>query len=529
MKTTKKKRRAVRKVKIVNKLDVSFYNMQPVNPMLSTAQARIMYAGLNRNGTYFSKKFIEEQMVQTLLGTPLVGEYIRAKEDFGDHGGDIDIVDGEIAPIYTTQAYGFVPLNSPVWWEEVQEADGTAREYLCCNVIVWTGRYAESKRIVEEGNNQSMEIDPDTMAGVWVKDKSTNTRYLEVTQAWFSALTVLGEDVEPCFESSVVGRFTLDEKRMEEITNEVANYQAEIDPEKLEKLWAENLKSAGSKTHIIIGGANYTHDSKTDSNNNEGGNVQMKNKFAFGLSHGQVREAIFNAINPYDTEAGYTFNYSIGPVFDDHVVVYKYEDGKYYGMNYQKVDEKIVPGTMYNLNHEFITDDEKTSIAQERDTQATSYKALEDDNAKLKTDFAKSEEDKKEAEGKYATAAQENLDLGKTHEEYKVAKETELEELTTLREFKAVADKQAKIELIGQFSALDSEILDKFKEDVDKYNLDELKAKLAVTAFENKVNFSLKTDGDDFEPGDGDNHTNYSGKQQNSGKPAFLVALEARR
>ena len=35
---------------------------------------------------------------------------------------------------------------------------------------LWTGQYPECKRILTKGNNQSMELDPDTLNASWSKD-----------------------------------------------------------------------------------------------------------------------------------------------------------------------------------------------------------------------------------------------------------------------------------------------------------------------------------------------------------------------
>jgi hypothetical protein len=34
---------------------------------------------------------------------------------------------------------------------------------------LWTGQYPEAKRVIERGNNQSMEFDEDHFSGDWTK------------------------------------------------------------------------------------------------------------------------------------------------------------------------------------------------------------------------------------------------------------------------------------------------------------------------------------------------------------------------
>jgi hypothetical protein len=37
---------------------------------------------------------------------------------------------------------------------------------------LWTGQYPECKRIIEQGNNHSMELDEGTLDGTWTKDNN---------------------------------------------------------------------------------------------------------------------------------------------------------------------------------------------------------------------------------------------------------------------------------------------------------------------------------------------------------------------
>ena len=101
-----------------------------------------------------------------------------------------------------TVPYGFVPDNANVWFQKFVDDDEVEREYLCCDVKIWTGRYPEAYRVVTKGNHQSMEIDPHTMNGEWAIADKEQTEYFMVSEAYFSALCILGQDVEPCFEGA---------------------------------------------------------------------------------------------------------------------------------------------------------------------------------------------------------------------------------------------------------------------------------------------------------------------------------------
>ena len=50
-------------------------------------------------------------------------------------------------------------LNAKVWFATYLDDDEVEREYLVTEGYLWTGQYPEAKRIIEKGNNQSMELD----------------------------------------------------------------------------------------------------------------------------------------------------------------------------------------------------------------------------------------------------------------------------------------------------------------------------------------------------------------------------------
>ena len=69
---------------------------------------------------------------------------------------------------------------------------------------LWTGQYEECKSILEgEGKPQSMELDEDTVSGVWQRNNRGMEFYI-INDATFSKLCVLGDKTEPCFEGASV-------------------------------------------------------------------------------------------------------------------------------------------------------------------------------------------------------------------------------------------------------------------------------------------------------------------------------------
>ena len=187
--------------------DPEFLNINSINPLVSKCEIKVLYVGENRNRSFISKE-VAIEMAQTLPGCPIVGYYIENKEDFGDHGEQI-IIDGEGVKFKKlTKPYGFVAPDSKIWFQEFQDTDEfgntTIREYLMTEGYLWTGQYEECKRVIDNGNPQSMELDEKTLKGHWSTNTNKGVEFFIINDAMFSKLCILGEDVEPCFEGASV-------------------------------------------------------------------------------------------------------------------------------------------------------------------------------------------------------------------------------------------------------------------------------------------------------------------------------------
>ncbi|MBE6148197.1 MAG: hypothetical protein E7167_01600 [Firmicutes bacterium] len=69
---------------------------------------------------------------------------------------------------------------------------------------LWTGQYPECQRIITSGNNQSMELDEETIKAEWSKDENGYPEFFIINEAIISKLCILGEEFEPCFEGSQI-------------------------------------------------------------------------------------------------------------------------------------------------------------------------------------------------------------------------------------------------------------------------------------------------------------------------------------
>lgn len=178
-----------------------------ISSQIAKVKVYVLYAGKNRNHTYFSREMIEEKLVPSMYGMPIIGEFIKEREDFGGHGGKTVITEDGISFEPTTVAYGFIPESSQMRWESVKELNGTYRDYLVCDAYVWYKRFPELEVALEEPRNQSMEIE--------IKDARWNEglQSYEIVDAELTGLCILGLQTEPCFESAKIGRFSLEKMK----------------------------------------------------------------------------------------------------------------------------------------------------------------------------------------------------------------------------------------------------------------------------------------------------------------------------
>lgn len=189
---------------------VELINIREDNPNISYCQIKVLYIGDNRNHTNISKE-VAWKMGSKLPGSPIVGYYNFDSQDFEEHNRDVQIKDnGTFALIDMTRPYGYIDSQAKVWFQKFQDADGVVREYLMTEGQIWTGIYPESQRIIEKGNNQSMELGK--VQGSWTGSNNSNERFFIINEAVIDKLCILGENFEPCFEGAqIVSEFALNQ------------------------------------------------------------------------------------------------------------------------------------------------------------------------------------------------------------------------------------------------------------------------------------------------------------------------------
>ena len=329
------------------KIPVSFQRYEVINETTSKVSIYICYAGANRNGSYFSKETLED-MIPTLYGCPVVGEYSETLENFRGHGGKIEITQDDIKFIETTKPYGFVdksPEFANVRWEEVEDEEGNKKNYLVCDAYLWRRRYSELDVVFETGSNQSMEV-------IIEDGKFEDDNLFHITKGQFDALCILGKsddpniNVEPCFEDSSIVAYSLDKE----------TFKQEF------SIMVEEIKNSLTQPAII---------------SSEGGEkeVNVPSPVVFELSHDDIRAKIFDILNPRDEEGYRTWNYWIVSVFNDYVIVQDENSPEdYYKIPYTiGEDDSVTLGDKVQVFPMFLTQEEKDAL----DEMRTNYSTLE--------------------------------------------------------------------------------------------------------------------------------------------------------
>ena len=176
-----------------------FINLVPQsNPLISKCLIKVCYvddSNPNRNMSVISKE-TAKKLARGLPGSPIVGFYNQDKKDFEEHSKILRLEDGEWKLSDLTRPYGFVDINAKVWFQKFLDDYQVEREYLVTEGYIWTGRYPEAERVIDKGNNQSMELDEKTLQGQWTKDSNEKPRFFIINDGLISALCILGEDNE---------------------------------------------------------------------------------------------------------------------------------------------------------------------------------------------------------------------------------------------------------------------------------------------------------------------------------------------
>lgn len=457
---------------------IEIINVTPVNPLISKCQIKVCYVGdePNRNRSIITKD-VATKLANSIPGSPIVGFYNEHEEDFEEHNRSIEIANGQIRVKELTRPYGFVDLNAKVWFQKFMD-EGIEREYLVTEGWLWTGQYPECARIVEKGNNHSMELDDKIIDAYWTKDGNGKPKFFIINEAIMSKLCILGENSEPCFEGS-------------HITAPKVQFSFDNDTK---ALWSdfifqmkELIKEGGTSVKIYavkigdpIWNALYGHKEETYSIN------------AFFEEEDQKYAVLQNESNYY------RLNFSIGE--NDEVV---------FAEEMTDITESYTPATeaQFALADVEAFEVEFKKNKEEDDDKKKKPEDKTDDGKGSEGDDDDDEEEKKKKQKKYnLEEVEEYQALVAEHETlkndfnaYKQTSESTIADLNntiaSLTEFKNSVERKEKEHMINvDFCMLDESLKKDVIDNIDKYSLDDIEAKLSIICVRNKVSFNLDDD-----------------------------------
>lgn len=502
-----------------------FINITPLNPLISKCQIKVCYVSdePNRNKSIITKD-VARSMANSLPGSPIVGYFNEAKGDFEEHNRVIDISNGQFKIKDTTRPYGFVDLGAKVWFQKFLDDGEIEREYLMTEGYIWTGQYPESQRILDEGNNQSMELDDKTINAFWTKDGNGKPQFFIINEAIISKLCVLGEDCEPCFEGANITApeitFAFEEgfknrlfslmDEMKEILNKggapVFNtYAVEIG----DSLWSA-LYSYLEKTYPRANDEGYVYDSIYRI---EGIYEEGSQKFA--ILQCRSNSKYFRLNFSLEENVGFSASSDLIEVTKTYVPLsepqFALADVEAYELEYAKKkkeeedDKKAKEG-----------EEEKCEKCGKPKSECTCEDDDDEDEKKKKTKHSLEDDEICEKCGKKlsececgeGTPVKYNLDEIQEYTEL-VEKYSALEteknalaekvstlesELSTLVEFKKSIERKDKEAMIESFYMLSDEDKKDVVENIDTYSIDDIEAKLSIICVRNKVSFNLEDD-----------------------------------
>ena len=467
---------------------IEFINITPLNPLISKCQIKVCYVSdkPNRNKSIITKD-VATKIANSLPGSPIVGFYNEEKGDFEGHNRMIDISNGEFKIKDTTRPYGFVDLGAKVWFQKFLDDGQDEREYLMTEGWLWTGQYPECKRIIDKGNNQSMELDENILNAHWTKDENGKRQFFIINEAIISKLCTLGEEVEPCFEGANITapniQFSLDE----DFKNTLYSMMVEL---------KELLNKGGEK---------------------------MFTKYAV-----EIGDSLWTALFDYAGE-----KYSIDGVYEDgeqKFAVLKEEDN-YYRLNFSvsedgsiELEEEVSEMSEYTPAEEPQFDaaaveeyakskekkdeeepkkDSDTSEDEDTDKKCPKCgKSKDECTCDDEEDDDEKNQEKKDKKGKYnLDEVQEYVELNEKYSKLETEYNTALERISELEKtnseltsFKKGVEKIEKQKLIDSFYMLSDNDKADVVENIDTYSLEDIEAKLSIICVRNKVSFNLEDD-----------------------------------
>lgn len=450
---------------------IEVLNVTSINPLISKCDIKVCYVSdePNRNKSIITKE-MGKKLAASLPGSPIVGYYNAEEKDFEEHNRILEFVDGKLTLTENTKPYGFCDVHAPVWFQWFND-DGVEHEYLMTQGYLWTGQYKEAQGIIDNGNNQSMKLNNESVKGSWTKDNKGMPQFFIINEAIIENLCILGRDVEPCFEGAQITsatEFSLGDSFKSELFALMQQMKKILDK----------------------------------------GGTPVFTTYAV-----EIGDSLWNALYAYASSNAY----SINGVFEEDnqkFAVLQDADNKYYRLDFS-VDEAA--GFVPAENLVELTDYEPATEPQFSAEAVAAYAAsveAETESEEEPAEEAASEEEVVETPAEEPVAEEEapaeepvsyvldeipeyvELQTQFNAAQRQIAElQEQISTLTTenqeLTAFKAGIDRKAKEELINQFYMLSDADKKDCIDNIDTYSLDDIEAKLSIICVRNKVSFDL--------------------------------------
>ena len=466
---------------------IEIIDIQPFkySPLISKCQIKVCYVSddANRNKSVITKE-VATKIAPTLRGCPIVGYFDRPSADYEEHNRQIILAGGKFEVEDTTKPYGFVDLNAKVWFQKFIDDDQFEREYMVTEGYLWTDQYPECQRVIDKGNNHSMELDEKTLDATWTKDNNGNHKFFIINEAIISKLCILGEEYEPCFEGATITKpkinFSLDDNFKEQLFSMMKELKELLKEEGGERVFNTYAVEVGDAVWTSL----YSHVQNLNSEEIKYGIEAVceeeDQKFAvlksdtryyrldFSLSEAEEMEFAEDLVEVTETYTPLTepqFSAEAIETFEAEFAAKGKEEDKDDDDDEDKCPKCGKPKDECECDDD--DDDKKKKYNLE---DVVEYAQLNAEFEELKTRFS---------------------DLEESYNTLKDSKEQLEADLVELREFKKASEVKEKKALIESFYMLSEEDKQEVSENIDKYSLDDIEAKLSIICVRNKVSFDL--------------------------------------
>lgn len=172
------------------------------NTSFHEAIVTIMAVGENDNATFFTKESVEKAL-WSIKNIPLVGLFKEDENNFGGHEPVYEVRDGVMDMHFNTTPFGVVHESAKQWFEMIEE-NGIRKEYLVSECLLW--KRQKGYELLKEKGQFSVSMEIEVTDGLY----NEYTQVYEINDFIFTAIAILGDGVQPCFNSASVKLFSKD-------------------------------------------------------------------------------------------------------------------------------------------------------------------------------------------------------------------------------------------------------------------------------------------------------------------------------